>query len=261
MGRGGIQYEYRPQPRQDMHMVAREAPELVLGLMMLGDAFRSPTITLAGVALFLGAIVMFMERGERQREPEDVGPFIDWEDDNVFWSNNLDVNPLAGPRFREMTRLTRVEFERLRKTLGVGTKRHDGTVDPNIYIPVGTSVHTYSARCALIVYLIKASSMMKNVEVRQILNIRRRRIGEIYNFVLFWMLSEHGHLLQRIEMWDELWFLKFKEVSELEGFQRFRKVYSTHSPLMSAVCCRLIWRKGAPRKVASVAASTALAAK
>ena len=45
MGRGGVQYEYRPQPRQDMHMIAREAPELVLGLMMLGDAFRSPTIS------------------------------------------------------------------------------------------------------------------------------------------------------------------------------------------------------------------------
>ena len=218
----GIQYEYRPQPRQDMHMKAREAPELVLGLMMLGDAFRSPTITLAGVALFLGAIIMFMERGERQREPEYVGSFIDWEDDEVFWSDNPDVNPLTGARFREMTRLTKVEFERLIKTLGVGTKRHDGTVDPNVYIPVGNSVHTYSARCALIVNLIKASSMMKNLDVRHFVNIRRGMIGEIYNFVLFWMLSEHGHLLQQIEMWDELWFLKFKEVSELEGWQRFR---------------------------------------
>ena len=157
---------------------------------------------------------MAVEREERQREDEDVGPFINWEDDTVFWSDDLDVNPLAGNRFREMTRLTRIEFERLRRTLGVGTKQADGTVDPHVYIPVGTSIHTYSARCALIVYLIKASSLMKNVEVRQFVNMKRRRIGEVYNKMLFWMLSEHGHLLQRLEMWDELWFLKFKEVSE-----------------------------------------------
>ena len=164
---------------------------------------------------------MFKRQGERQREPEDVGPIIQWEDNDVFWSDDLAINPLAGHRFREMTRLTRVEFERLRNTLGVGTRRPDGTLDPNIYIPVGNSVHKYSARCALIVYLIKASSMMKNAEIRQFVNIKRRRIGEIYNHVLFWMLSTHGHLLQRIEMWDELWFLKFKEVSELQGWQRF----------------------------------------
>ena len=90
--------------------------------MVLGDSFRSDALTLAGVALFLGGIVLVTEQGVRLREDEDAGPFIDWEDDNVFWSNDPNVNPLAGARFREMTRLTRVEFERLRKVLGVGTK-------------------------------------------------------------------------------------------------------------------------------------------